>query len=72
MRKVFKIVDLKCAHCAQKMEDSIRKLEGVEKVTVSFLTQKLTLQAVDERFDEIAAEAAKICKKIEPDCRVIL
>lgn len=72
MRKVFKIVDLECAHCAQKMEDSIRKLEGVEKVTVSFLTQKLTLQAVDERFDEIAAEAAKICKKIEPDCRVIL
>ncbi len=72
MKKVFKLVDLECAHCAQKMEDSIRKLGGVQKVTVSFLTQKMTLEAVDERFDEIAAEAAKICKKIEPDCRVIL
>ncbi len=72
MKKTFKLLDLDCAHCAQKMEDGIRKLDGVQKVTVSFLTQKLTLEADDDRFDEIAAQAAKLCKKIEPDCRLVL
>lgn len=72
MRKVFKLTDLDCAHCAQKMEDGIRKLEGVQKVTVNFLSQKLTLEADDARFDEIAAQAAKLCKKIEPDCQLVL
>ena len=54
------------------MEDGIRKLDGVQKVTVNFLSQKLTLEADDDRFDEIAAQAAKLCKKIEPDCQLVL
>ena len=45
MKKTFKLLDLDCAHCAQKMEDGIRKLDGVQKVTVNFLSQKLTLEA---------------------------
>lgn len=72
MKKVFKMTDLDCAHCAQKMEDAIRKLDGVESVTISFLTQKLTLKAADENFDSIVQEAVKICKKIEPDCDILL
>ena len=68
MRKVFKLTDLDCAHCAQKMEDAIAKLDGVEKVHVNFLALKLTLVADDVRFDEIARQAAKICRRVEPDC----
>ena len=49
MKKVFKLRDLDCANCARKMEDAIRKIDGVEDVQVSFLTQKLTLTAEDER-----------------------
>ncbi len=72
MKKVFKVVDLDCAHCAQKMEDGIRKLDGVQKVTLSFLTQKLTLEADDAQFDTVVKEMVKLCKKIEPDCEIIL
>ena len=68
MRKVFKLTDLDCAHCAQKMEDAIAKLDGVEKVHVNFLAQKLTLVADDVRFDEIARQAAEICRRVEPAC----
>ena len=68
MRKVFKLTDLDCAHCAQKMEDAIAKLDGVEKAHVNFLAQKLTLVADDARFDEIARQAAEICHRVEPDC----
>jgi len=71
MKKSFKMQDLECAHCAAKMEQAINKLEGVEKATISFMTQKLTLEADDARFEEILEQAAQICRKVEPDCRII-
>ena len=72
MKKHFKLRDLDCANCAAKMEDAIKKLPGVNSATVSFMTQKLTLDADDARFDEIVQEAVKICKKVEPDCTIVL
>ena len=71
MRKSFKLRDLDCANCAAKMEDAIRKLDGVNSATVSVRTQKLTLDADDARFDEILQQAAKVCKKVEPDCTIV-
>ena len=72
MKKHFKLRDLDCANCAAKMEDAIKKLPGVNSATVSFMTQKLTLDADDARFDEILQEAVKICKRVEPDCTILL
>ena len=70
MKKIFKLTDLDCANCARKMEDAIRKIDGVQDVTVSFMTQKLTLVADDARFDEIVKEAVKVCRKVESDCTI--
>lgn len=70
MKKRFKLVDLDCANCAAKMEDAINKIEGVTEATVSFMTQKLTIDAEDARFDEIMKEVAAVCKKVEPDCKI--
>ena len=72
MKKTFKMENLDCAHCAAKMEDAINKLEGVNKATVNFLAQKMTVDAVDDRFDEIMQEIVKVCKKVEPDCEIKL
>ncbi|MDD3346088.1 heavy metal-associated domain-containing protein [Oscillibacter sp.] len=72
MKKRFQLTNLDCANCAAKMETAIRKLDGVQSATVSFLTQKMTVEADEARFDEIMAEAVRICKKIEPDCVVHL
>lgn len=72
MRKSFKLVDLDCANCAQKMEDAIKKLPGVIDANVSFLMQKMVVEADDTQFDSIMKQVAKTCKKIEPDCRVLL
>ena len=54
------------------MEDAIKKIDGVEDATVSFMTQKMTIQAEDARFDAIMQEAVKVCKKVEPDCEIVL
>lgn len=72
MRKTFKLIDLDCANCAAKMETAIKKIDGVKSATVSFMTQKMTIEADDERFDEIVKLAVKECKKVEPDCEVVL
>ena len=72
MQKTFNRLDLDCANCAAKMEDAIRRIDGVTAVTVSFMTQKLTLEAEDSRFDAILKEAVRVCKKIEPDCQIVL
>ena len=72
MKKTFKMIDLECANCAAKMEAAIKKLPGVNDASVSFLTQKLMLDAEDDSFEAAVQEAAKICRKIEPDCRVVV
>ena len=53
MKKTFKMIDLDCANCAAKMEDAIKKIDGVQDAAVSFMTQKLTIQADDARFDAV-------------------
>lgn len=68
MKKVYKLVDLDCANCAAKMERNILKIEGVISANVSFMSQKLTIEADDARFEEIMDEVEKVCKKVEPDC----
>ena len=70
MKKVFKFVDLDCANCAQKMEDAINRLPGVTAATVSFMTQKLTIEADD--IDAVMKDVIKCCKKVEPDCEIVL
>jgi len=72
MKKTFKMIDLDCANCARKMEDAINKLDGVTAATVSFMTQKLTIEAEEADFPRIMQEAQKAVRKVESDCSIIL
>ena len=72
MKKIYNLKDLDCANCASKMEESIKKIEGVKSVSISFLTQKMTLEAEDAKYEEILKAVVKACKKIEPDCEIII
>lgn len=71
MRKTYRLQDLDCANCAAKMEDAISRIDGVEKATISFMTQKLTLVADESRFDSILDEAQRVCSRIERDCVIL-
>ena len=72
MKKVYALEDLDCANCAAKMTEGIRNIEGVKDADVIFLTQKMTIEAEEADFDAIMKKAVKVCKKIEPDCRILL
>ena len=69
MKKTYRMTDLDCANCAAKMENEINKLEGVT-AQVSFIMQKITVEAPDDDFEKTMKQIAKICKKIEPDCEI--
>ena len=72
MKKQFKLDEIDCANCARELQDELAKLDGVKSVSVNFMTQKLTIQADDARFDAVVQEAVKACKKVEPDCEIVL
>ena len=72
MKKTYMLEDLDCANCAAKMEEAISKIDGVTYARVSYLAQKLTLEADDARYDDILAEVVKTCKRVEPDCPILL
>ena len=67
MKKAFKIRELDCAHCAQEIEEAASKVTGVNKVRVNFLSERMTLDAEDDKFDAVLEEIKKIVKTLEPD-----
>ena len=72
MKKKFKLPDLDCANCAAKMEEAIKKIDGVNDASVNFMMQKMTIDADDSKFDDIMKEVVTVCAKVEPDCKILL
>ena len=71
MRKVYKLDEIDCANCARKLQDALAKVEGVDDVSVNFMTQKLTLAAADDAFDDVLGRVVALVADLEPDCEVI-
>ena len=69
MKKRYKF-EVDCANCAAKVEEAVKKIDGVNDATVNFMAQKLVLDADDARFDEILKEVRAVAKKVEPDCEL--
>ncbi len=69
MKKKFKC-EVDCANCAAKMEEAVKNIPGVIDANVNFMTQKLTLEAPEEQFDELLTAAVAARKKVEPDCEI--
>ncbi len=72
MKKTFELENLDCANCGAKIENEVKALPGVNNASVSFLMQKITIDADDSVFDEIVKKAAQICKKTEAECELII
>ena len=71
MKKVYRLEDLDCANCAAKMERAVAKIDGVNEVSISFMGQRMSIDADEGRFEEIMDKVVKACKKIEPDCTIV-
>lgn len=71
MKKVYELEDLDCAVCAAKIETAVKEVEGVDKVSVNFMTQKMTIET-NQDINELMKKVVKVVAKIEPDCTVVL
>ena len=71
MKKKFTI-EVDCANCAAKMENAVKELPGVTNASISFMAQKMMLEADDDKFDAVLQEAVKVAKKVEPDFEIEL
>ena len=71
MKKRYKF-EVDCANCAAKVEEAVKKIDGVNDASVNFMAQKMTIDADDARFDEILKEVVDVAKKVEPDCELYL
>lgn len=70
MRKTYHLKNLDCANCATKMEIAAKQVEGVENISINFMTQKMKLEAPESNYEDILAEIKNKFKKIEPDCEL--
>lgn len=70
MKIKFKIEGLDCANCANELENAISKVEGIQSVSINFLTQKMNIELDENNKDEILSKMNKVIKKEEPDVKI--
>ena len=71
MKKNYRLENLDCANCAAKMERAVAKIDGVDSASISFMGQRMSIDADESRFDKIMDDVVKACKRVEPDCKII-
>lgn len=67
MKRIVKLEGLCCANCTAKIEEGIKKLSGVESASLSFMTQRLTMEIEEDKSETIMEAARKLANKIEPE-----
>lgn len=72
MKKTYK-VDVDCAACAEKMQETIKNTNGVKDANLSFMTLKCKVEFEDGvDSDAVIREALKNCKKVEDDFEIFI
>ena len=73
MKKKFKLQDLDCANCANKMEEAAKNTAGVKDASVNFMMLKMKVEFEEGQDpDSVMKEVLKNCKKVEDDCEIFL
>lgn len=70
MKYTFKLKGLDCANCAAQMEHAIQKIEGIENVSISFISQKMIIECKEEEKEEMIKKVKKVARKEEPDVKI--
>ncbi len=70
MKKVFNIKGAHCANCAARLEEELGKIEGMDKVRLNFLAERLTIEAAEDKIEAVVSEALTLASKLEPDWKL--
>lgn len=67
MKLKFTIEGLDCANCANELEENISKIEGINSVSISFMSQKMIIETDTENTDELIKKIEEVVKDEEPE-----
>ena len=70
MKCDFRIKGLDCANCAAELERAINKVKGVDKATISFMSEKMTIELDEDKKESIMKDVEKVIKREEPDVTI--
>lgn len=70
MRKMYRFYNVDCAHCAQKIQELILKIDGVRACVLNFLAQKMVLEFDLSNKERIMSEITTVAKTIAPDFEI--
>ena len=71
MKKVYQLEGLDCANCAAKLERAIGEIEGVSAASISFMTQRMTIETQEDQLAGVMKIVKKTIRKVEPDCTLV-
>ena len=71
MKKVYQLEGLDCANCAAKLERAIGEIEGVSAASISFMTQRMTIETQEDQLADVMKMVKKTIRKVEPDCTLV-
>ncbi len=66
----YKIKNLDCANCANSLELALQKIEGLENITISFMTEKLNIECEENEKEKYLEKIKAIIQKEEPDVEI--
>lgn len=67
----LRLKGLDCADCAMKIENQVKKIDGINNVRVDFATEKLTMDINSHQEGIIISDVIKLINRLEPDVEVI-
>lgn len=66
----FKIEGLDCANCANLLEESLRKIDLIENVSISFMMERLNFSCNEDNLNNALKQIKKTIKREEPDVTI--
>lgn len=70
VKRQWELEGLDCANCAMKIEDKVKKIEGVSSCSVNFVTKTMTMETAAGYEESAILEAKKTVKALEPHVKV--
>ena len=72
MKYTFKIRDLDCANCANKIEVALNKEDYIEEATLNFMLRKLNVVSHEQDIERLRSKIEKLANEIEKGVKVLL
>ena len=66
----YKIEGLDCANCANLLEESLRKIDLIENVSISFMMERLSFSCSEDNLNNALKQIKKVIRREEPDVSI--